>query len=141
VYALGTLGYDFGTEARRDSFTQEMARIGAGDTTVPPNPYDARQIERVSIPGRLAGRTTRLFSGQVVPVAEADDSTGDDLTSSLREFLTRVYYDLRNLGATSADRALNFAATNAFQAAHTFASAVAADLALDTIDVEKSPAA
>jgi cyanobactin maturation PatA/PatG family protease len=122
-------------------------------------------IERVSIPARLAGRTTRLFSGQVVPVAEAaqlrglfgwkvntlisaatqaaatetGDRPDDDLSSSLREFLTRVYYDLRNLGATSADRALNFAATNAFQAAHTFAAAVAAGLALDTIDVEKSP--
>ncbi len=50
-----------------------------------------------------------------------------------------MYYDLRNLGATSHDRALNFAATNAFQAANTFASAVAAGMALDTIAVEKSP--
>jgi cyanobactin maturation PatA/PatG family protease len=106
-----------------------------------------------------------LFSGQTVPVVEVGQNRGiygwevntlittaiqaararaseqseEGLRRSLREFLTRVYYDLRNLGTTSADRALNFAATNAFQAAHTFAEAVAAGMALDTIAVEKSP--
>ncbi|MEV5573891.1 PatA/PatG family cyanobactin maturation protease [Spirillospora sp. NPDC052269] len=224
IYALGTLGYDFGTEARRDSFKQLMSPTAEDGTVIPANPYDGRQmaahlaanpsearsliwtlnleltpiyaieatgpyasevyqlltrlltgevaaesdedyIERVSIPGRLTGRSVRLFSGQIVPVAEAEqirglfgwrintlidaatqaaarestDRTNDELSESLREFLTRVYYDLRNLGATSADRALNFAATNAFQAVHTFASAIAAGMALDTIDVEKSP--
>jgi len=225
VYALGTLGYDFGTEARRDSFKQLMAPVIADGTTVPASPYDSRQmaahlaasppearaltwtlnleltpiyaiepagpyaadvydllahllggeaaaeddeayVERVSLPGRLAGRTVRLFSGQVVPVVEVEQLRGlygwqvntlltaaaeavaaegaaeeqaPQVRSALREFLTRVYYDLRNLGATSADRALNFAVTNAFQAARTFAAAVAAGMALDTINVEKSP--
>ena len=37
VYALGKLGYDFGTEARRDTFVQAMP----GDT---PNPYDLPQM-------------------------------------------------------------------------------------------------
>jgi len=224
VYALGILGYDFGTEARRDSFKQLMAPADVGGTIVPANPYDSRQmvdhltanhseakaliwtlnleltpiyaiepvgpyaasvyelltrllggevarpdaaeyIERVSIPGRRSDRTVKLFSGQVLPVVEIDqirglygwqinsllgaatdaardvraDVAADDVGDSLREFLTRVYYDLRNLGATSRDRALNFAATNAFQAANTFATAVAAGMALDTIGVEKSP--
>jgi cyanobactin maturation PatA/PatG family protease len=224
VYALGVVGYDFGTEARRDSFKQTMAPVMIDDTTVPVNPYDARQmvdhlqanpseanaliwtlnleltpiyalepvgayaasiyelltrllegevaaeddpefIERVAVPGRLSGRTTRLFSGQTVPIVEIDGRRGlygwevnrlagaavdaaqalvGDLDNaainqSLREFLTRVYYDLRNLGATSRDRAMNFAATNAFQAAHTIASALASGMALDTINVEKSP--
>ncbi|MEV5573893.1 PatA/PatG family cyanobactin maturation protease [Spirillospora sp. NPDC052269] len=224
IYALGTLGYDFGTEARRDSFKQLMSPTAEDGTVIPANPYDGRQmaahlsanpsearsliwtlnleltpiyaieatgpyasevyqllsrlltgevaaetdedyIERVSIPGRLTGRSVRLFSGQIVPVAETDqirglfgwrintlidaatqaaaresgDRSNDELSESLREFLTRVYYDLRNLGATSADRALNFAATNAFQAVHTFATAIAAGMALDTINVEKSP--
>jgi cyanobactin maturation PatA/PatG family protease len=224
VYALGILGYDFGTEARRDSFKQIMAPADIGGTIVPANPYDSRQmvdhltanpseaksliwtlnleltpiyaiepigpyaasvyallttllggeiaahdaagyIERVSIPGRRTDRTVKLFSGQVVPVVEVEQIRGlygwqinsllgaateaaqavrrdvdeDDVGDSLREFLTRVYYDLRNLGATSSDRALNFAATNAFQAANTFAKAVAAGMALDTIAVEKSP--
>ncbi|HAO10106.1 MAG TPA: hypothetical protein DCQ51_02730, partial [Planktothrix sp. UBA8407] len=50
-----------------------------------------------------------------------------------------IYYDLRNLGTTSQDRALNFASTNAFQAATTFAQAVGAGMELDSITVEKSP--
>jgi len=224
VYALGTLGYDFGTEARRDSFKQLMPPAKAGNTLVPANPHDARQmvdylsnspsearsliwtinmeltplyaveavgpyahdvysvllhflggqvaaesaadyVDRVSVPGHLAGRTVRLFSGQIVPVIEAPNTRGlygwhvnqlvdaaagvvtdlhedadkGKLHRSLRGFLQRVYYDLRNLGTTSHDRALNFAATNAFQAAHTFAEAVAEGMELDTIEVEKSP--
>ncbi|WP_435253611.1 PatA/PatG family cyanobactin maturation protease [Streptomyces sp. 1222.5] len=224
VYALGILGYDFGTEARRDSFKQLMTAVVADGSAVPANPYDSRQmvdhltanpaeatsliwtlnleltpvyaiessspyaagvyelltsllageiaaeddkdfIERVSIPGRLTGRTVKLFSGQVVPVVDVTaprgvygwninslmtaalvaarrHPTGETdtvLTGRFQEFLARIYYDLRNLGATSADRALNFAATNAFQAADTFASAVADGMTLDTIDVEKSP--
>lgn len=44
VYALGTLGYDFGTEARRDSFKQLMPAYSIGGIPVPANPYDARQM-------------------------------------------------------------------------------------------------
>ncbi len=44
VYALGTLGYDFGTEARRDSFKQLMPAVEIDGTIVPANPYDARQM-------------------------------------------------------------------------------------------------
>ncbi len=225
VYALGTLGYDFGTEARRDSFKQLMPAFQIDDTLVPANPYDARQmvdylaqypsealeliwtlnleltpiyaikpagpyaghvydtliqlmtgevnaendpeyIERVSIPGKLTGQTVRLFSGQVVPVIEPQNNRGlygwkvnslveaaieslkggegetpedDAVRASLRGFLSKVYYDLRNLGATSRDRALNFAATNAFQASATFYDAVRSGMDLDTIHVEKSP--
>ena len=224
VYALGTLGYDFGTDARRDTFKQLMAPVEINGAVVPANPFDSRQmvdhlaahpsearsliwtlnmeltpiyaieadgayaaavyevlarllagevassddpayVERVAIPGRLPGRTVKLHNGQLVPVidceqlrglygwevnklvtaavaaaADAPGSTPDVVVAAnLREFLTKVYYDLRNLGMTSADRALNFAATNAFQAAHTFAGALAEGRVLDTIYVEKSP--
>jgi cyanobactin maturation PatA/PatG family protease len=45
VYSLGTLGYDFGTEARRDSFKQLMPPFDlGGGVMVPANPYDARQM-------------------------------------------------------------------------------------------------
>ncbi len=50
IFAIGAIGFDFGTEARRDSFRQLMPRHqiggGNGDTpvTVPPNPYDVRQL-------------------------------------------------------------------------------------------------
>ncbi|BAY66526.1 peptidase S8/S53 [Calothrix brevissima NIES-22] len=224
VYALGTLGYDFGTEARRDSFKQLMPANSIGDITVPANPHDARQmvdylaaspsesrsliwtlnieltpiyaiepqgafardtyavlqellagqiqaetseefVERVSIPGVLTGKTVKLFSGQVVPLIAPQNPRGiygwkintlvsaaietvqttvgdaeeEAIRRTLGSFLNRIYYDLRNLGTTSQDRALNFAATNAFQAASTFAEAVAAGMELDSIDIEKSP--
>lgn len=224
VYALGTLGYDFGTEARRDSFKQLMPANSIGDITVPANPHDARQmvdylaaspsesksliwilnieltpiyaiepqgafardtyavlqellagqiqaetseefVERVSIPGVLTGKTVKLFSGQVVPLIAPQNPRGmygwkintlvsaaietvqttvgdaqeEAIRRTLGSFLNRIYYDLRNLGTTSQDRALNFAATNAFQAASTFAEAVATGMELDSIDIEKSP--
>lgn len=224
VYALGTLGYDFGTEARRDSFKQLMPAYTVEDITVPANPHDARQmvdylaaspsesrsliwtlnieltpvyaiepagvygrdvyavlqellagqvqsessenyVERVSIPGILTGRTVKLFSGQVVPLiapesprglygwrvntlvtaametvqTTAEEADEAAMRRTLGSFLNRIYYDLRNLGTTSQDRALNFAATNAFQAASTFAEAVAIGMELDSITVEKSP--
>ncbi|MBW4616808.1 MAG: PatA/PatG family cyanobactin maturation protease [Desmonostoc vinosum HA7617-LM4] len=224
VYALGTLGYDFGTDARRDSFKQLMPGVTIDNTVVPANPYDARQmvdyladnpsegksliwtlnleltpiyaiepkgafardvygvlqellsgqiqpednedyVERVSIPGIITGRTVKLFSGQYVPVIEPQNTRGlygwkvntligaaldtigtqvggteeSNVRRTLGGFLNRIYYDFRNLGTTSQDRALNFATTNAFQAATTFAQAVAEGMELDTITVEKSP--
>ncbi|MDE5075012.1 MAG: PatA/PatG family cyanobactin maturation protease, partial [Trichodesmium sp. St5_bin2_1] len=44
IYALGTLGYDFGTEARRDSFKQLMPAVILDGVQVPANPYDGRQM-------------------------------------------------------------------------------------------------
>jgi cyanobactin maturation PatA/PatG family protease len=224
VYALGVLGYDFGSEARRDSFKQLMPGVSIEGTMIPANPYDARQmvdylgenlpeakaliwtlnleltpiyaiepvggfsrdvyevlqslldgqiqeetdpefVQRVSIPGVLTGRSVKLFSGQVIPVIEINNTRGlygwkvnslvtaaiasvqseagnaqeDAIRRTLSSFLNRIYYDLRNLGTTSQDRALNFASTNAFQAAQTFAQAVGAGYELDSITVEKSP--
>ena len=42
--SLGTLGYDFSTEARHDLFKQLMPNVEIDGTTVPANPYDARQM-------------------------------------------------------------------------------------------------
>lgn len=224
VYVLGSIGYDFGSEARRDSFKQLMPAVEIDGTIVPANPYDARQlvnylaenpsehksliwtinqelnpiyaievkggfaadvyevlqlmlagqsesedsdnfIERVSIPGQLTDKKIELFSGQEVPVITVNNIRGmygwkvnglvdaalqilsEDLADaneiqmrrSLSSFLKRVYFDLQNLGQTAKDRALNFAATNAFQAASSFAQAIATGMELDTIEVEKSP--
>ena len=119
----------------------------------------------MSIPGVLSGRTVKLFSGQVIPVIETQSTRGvygwkvnslvnaafaevqavtegadqDAMRRTLDSFLNRIYYDLRNLGTTSQDRALNFSVTNAFQAASTFSQAVAQGMELDSITVEKSP--
>ena len=225
VYALGTISYDFGTEARRDSFKQLMPPVEVDGIVVPPNPYDARQmvayladrpyearaliwtlnieltpvyalepagafaailyekfvemlagevlaesdedhIQRVSIPGRLTDRHSRLFSGQVVPVLQGENLRGAygwktnalvsqaaaavggrkgsksdaaSISENLRGFLDRVYYDLRNLGVLSSDRALNFAATNAFQAAAVFSEALGAGMQLESVETERSP--
>ncbi len=276
VYAIGTIGYDFGTEARRDSFKQLMPLVRSDNYqpypddessrpappvfAVPANPYDARQmanylrtafdyntgdpqtptyedipeaasliwtlnleltpiyaiepqdpfalavykhladfldgqvldkksndyIERVAIPGVLTGRTVTLFSGQVVPVIEPLNTRGmyawqvnqiidrviqairDQIPAgdppltpeqeaqvrySLENFLMRIYYDLRNLGQTSQERAQNFAATNIFQGAdalvkvlsnqsRTWVSSMtsqAVTMQLDSFNVERSP--
>jgi cyanobactin maturation PatA/PatG family protease len=224
VYALGTLGYDFDSEARRDSFKQLMPGVAIDGTAIPANPYDVRQmvdyladnlseaksliwtlnleltpiyaiepgrafaryvyavlqevlsgqiqpednenyVERVSIPGILTGRSVKLFSGQVVPVIEVPNTRGlygwkvntfvsaaiptfqeqareaeeDSIRRTLGNFLSRIYYDFRNLGTTPQDRALNFAATNAFQDPSTFAEVLAKGMELESITAEKSP--
>ena len=231
VFVLGTLGYDFGSEARRDAFKQLMAPEEVGGVLVPSNPYDARQmvkhfesnlsetksviwtlnleltpiyaieaegafardvyesllkiltgqikqendkdyIERVCIPGVLTGKKVTLFSGQVVPVISLTNSRGiygwrvndlidssvaalknhaestgvntansfdENLKKGLQDFLEKIYYNLRNLGTTSRDRALNYAGTNAFQATHTFSDSAIRGYELDDIQVEKSP--
>ena len=224
VYVLGTLGYDFGTEARRDTFKQLMPSITIDNLELPSNPYDARQmvdylesnlsetksliwtvnleltpiyaikpvgafaaeiyqvmqymlagqilpesdedyVERVSIPGMLTEETVKLFSGQIVPVIKVNSPRGmygwkvntliesaietvrteheiaDEarMRRSLTSFLNRIYYELRNVGQIARDRALNFAATNAFQAVQTFSQAVAMGMELHSIEVEKSP--
>ena len=224
VYVLGTLGYDFGTEAHRDTFKPLMPTITIDNLELPSNPYDARQmvdylesnlsetksliwtvnleltpiyaikpvgafaaeiyqvmqymlagqilpeadedyVERVSIPGMLTEETVRLFSGQIVPVIKVNSPRGmygwkvntliesaietvrteheiaDEarMRRSLTSFLNRIYYDLRNVGQIARDCALNFAATNAFQAVQTFSQAVAMGMELHSIEVEKSP--
>ena len=54
-------------------------------------------------------------------------------------FLERVYYEIRNLGQTSQERALNFAATNAFEVEKVYEKAIREEMELDTIEVERSP--
>jgi cyanobactin maturation PatA/PatG family protease len=237
VFAIGAIGFDFGTEARRDSFRQLMPRQRIGESepavTVAPNPYDVFQladyldnnksestnliwtlnldatpiyaveaeqtyaedvfvvlrsalrnqalptnddnyVSRVSIPGILTNRTRRLFSGQVLPVVmvrprglytwsekalvdlvvqgvqQTDADLSDDiLRQSIRNFLDKIYYQLRNLGQTSPDRALNYAATNAFIAMEVLQQGLLSAqmlgttekplYSLDTIAVSKSP--
>ncbi|NEO97900.1 MAG: PatA/PatG family cyanobactin maturation protease [Symploca sp. SIO2E9] len=224
VYVLGTVNYDFGTEARRDSFKQLMPPVTVNGNQFPGNPDDAGQIsdyidanlyearsliwtlnieltpiyalqpvgafadeiyetlqnmlagateakdhedyiERVSITGRLTKKTIKLFSGQIIPVVkiysprgmygwtvntlidsalqsvnvEIEEAQGDAIRKSLKSFLQHIYYDLRNLGQSNRDRALNFAATNAFQATATISEAVALGMEWHSVEVEKSP--
>ena len=102
-----------------------------------------RGAERVSIPGMISGNV-RLFNGQVVPVIHpeirgmcnwttdaliqavagappalvgarpADKQAYADKVGGIRSFLERLYYELRNLGITPQERAMNYAGANAF---------------------------
>jgi cyanobactin maturation PatA/PatG family protease len=224
VFALGIIGFDFGTEARRDSFQQLMSAssydiaqlcnyldanpsecaqliwtLNLDATPIyaiqPEVPYsedvykllrsilrgeslkqeDVDYVGRVSVPGVLTSKTVRLFSGQTVPVVVAprrgfyawnesallkavrdaipkppkgtDPGTVD---MYLRNFLHKVYFEFRNLGQTSADRALNYSATNLFQLGAALAKIINPKelipniaegtlYAFDSISVSKSP--
>jgi cyanobactin maturation PatA/PatG family protease len=127
-----------------------------------------KKSDLVSIPGKIKGRTT-LRNGQVVdtvvpelrgmynwktkdlvdgvitkakaakagPAAKAD---APDVTEiGVTNFLHRVYYELRNLGVTSEERAINYASTNAIKVAEVYAGAAADGMELDAISVERSP--
>jgi cyanobactin maturation PatA/PatG family protease len=213
VFALGQLGYDFGTEARRDSIMQHMKQPANPHDPVQllaylkENPWDAAailwtlnldatpiyalqaqggfasetyqrlgdflgeqvrgEVERVSIPGYSTG-SARLLTGQVVPIIwpvlrgmyswntmalvqaisgtpprdkapqkEKEEYGGK--AEAVANFLRRVYEELRNLGITPQDRAINYTATNAFQVTEAFKDAIKEEMDLDTIEVERSP--
>jgi cyanobactin maturation PatA/PatG family protease len=117
--------------------------------------------ERVSIPGEVVGRAT-LFTGETVPIIKPDirgmyswktsvlaaatqhaAGATDDAAQDLQDFLTRVYDLTRNLGVTSQDRAVNYAATDALVLQGIFKDVRTEPrfrgLELDTFTVEKSP--
>ncbi len=121
------------------------------------------KAERVSIPGILDG-TVQLTNGMSVPVVVPDlrgmfNWTTRELVAQvcgkrgesaaekkeyeakftgLKDFLERIYHGVRNLGRAPDERALNFAATNAFNLEHVFEQTAKADLQLDEIAVERS---
>ena len=215
LYAIGTIDYDFGTTARRDSLVQD-GRVSTGTPWNPNDPMELldnleqqpweassliwtlnqeqtpiyailpsgayaskgyellRQflreqltegVERVSIPG-ITGGSVRLLSGVVVPViipsvrgmyswsttaltnsilGEPPESEAEQTQSyeqraeGITNFLDRIYYELRNLGIIPQERAVNYAATNAFQIARVFEQAASENMQLDQIEVEISP--
>jgi cyanobactin maturation PatA/PatG family protease len=206
IFIVGTLGYDFGTEARLDYFTQtmgaqkghpfdpvEMANHLVKDDHAeessaliwllkidgipvyaiePDNQFavlqyarliqflkeqETKGVERLSIAGVVSGET-RLFNGQVIPKispvlrgmfnwsSEAlakhvlgSGSNNDEQSTLLSNFLNRVYYELRNLGRSSHERAINYAATNAYQMKEIFDDAFSQNLVLSKIGAEPSP--
>ena len=201
VFAIGQLGCDFGTEARRDSIMQHMDQPAIPQEPnqllayLAKNPWDAAailwtlnlnstpiyamqgqgafaidtyqrlreflseqakgEVERVSISGYIAGNA-RLLTGQVVPIiwpvlrgmyswnttaliAAVAATADSEEAKGVANFLLRVYEELRNLGVTPQDRAINYAATNAFQVTEVFKDAIKEGMDLDTIEVERSP--
>lgn len=208
VFALGKLGYDFGTESRRDSIGQHMDgsvnnpsdllaflddhpdqatsviwTLNLDATPIyailPHGPFAIKGyerlrqflseqltegVERVSIPGRIIGQTT-LLSGQSIPVIvpelrcmyswstaalikavcgepPAEPADNDDYsrqTGAVTNFLQRIYDEMRNLGISSQDRALNYAGSNVASANSIFTAALNKKLELHSIVVKPSP--
>jgi cyanobactin maturation PatA/PatG family protease len=116
------------------------------------------EIERVSVPGYSTGRgSVTLLSGEEVPVLVppagrgmfswstkalldlvVDGNEDQALKNHLEEFLNRIYHDFRNAGSSPRERALNFAATNLFQAVDVLKRATGEGRVLESIRVEKS---
>jgi hypothetical protein len=65
--------------------------------------------------------------------------TDEEVRELLRQVLNKLYYEYRNLGITSPDRALNFAATNIFQITSALVAALLDWRTLERIDVGRSP--
>ena len=75
----------------------------------------------------------------------------NEIEGTFRSILNKIYYEFRNLGVTSPDRALNFAATNIVQLVDVLAGVLGGTQTTDqgtklikprqlqTIDVLKSP--
>jgi hypothetical protein len=74
---------------------------------------------------------------------KADPKVSDDLIArEMRRFFGKIYYSIRNRGLTPEDRAINAAATNAFNAFNispTIVEAGQEGLTLRDIGVERSP--
>jgi hypothetical protein len=130
-----------------------IAVLGAGAAA----PEGQPSIERMSVPGIVTARRRSLRTGQRVPVAAvgrpdgisawrtgdlAAVAQGPDGDESVRDatadLLARIYHHHRNDGTLGPDRALNFAGTNAVQAAAVVRQAVARGLRLHRLAVDKS---
>jgi cyanobactin maturation PatA/PatG family protease len=122
-----------------------------------------RENVRFAFPGYASG-VTRLMNGMILPVlypdkrgmvelnpnnlaksaaaaikGEPKGAEARDLKEDILGFLVRVWDEMRNLGISPGERALNYAATNAFQPAMVFADAVGKRLELFAIRVSQSP--
>jgi hypothetical protein len=76
------------------------------------------------------------------PAAKAPQDEKDahaQRKAGVRNFLDRVYHGLRNLGLTPQDRAINFAATNAFAFAKVYEAALKGKMELESVNVVRSP--
>jgi len=124
-------------------------------------------VERMSLPGMIIGQV-ELMNGIVVPtvrpalagmftwslealvqalsamsttgVANDPGKTGTfNPLDGLRTFLARIYEEMRNVGLAPQDRALNYAATNAFQVNEIFAKIRGRNIHIEKFEVIRSP--
>ncbi|CAN7607425.1 S8 family serine peptidase [Bosea sp. LjRoot9] len=121
------------------------------------------EVEFASIPGVIAGQTT-LYDGNVVDVLVPDlrgmhswsvgaytkaivderkkvepKASEAILKQDVSRFLGKILFSIRNKGVTPQDRALNAAATNAFNFSEVLKDAGRESMTLRDISVERSP--
>lgn len=89
--------------------------------------WSTRQLTRALAGRRPARRNRKAAAIHATKVAE------------IESFLARVFHELRNFGLSAEERALNFAATRAFEMRQIFEPAFRDGLALAAIDVEPAP--
>ncbi|HAA11745.1 MAG TPA: peptidase S8, partial [Cytophagales bacterium] len=123
-------------------------------------------IDMISVPGVIDGQI-KLLSGQVIPVirphlramynwrtldlvrdtVEIIDNDGIDendgkwregISARILNFVNRIYFELQNLGVSSGDRALNYAATNIFNVGDKISLELSGGYVLKSISVAKS---
>ena len=125
--------------------------------------WSDKNVEFVSLPGVLAGSTT-LYDGQPVDVVMPDlrgmfswaakkyvaaltdarkkavaGLSEEQAKVQIDRFLGKIYFSIRNRGLSPEERALNAAATNAFNFSPVIVQAGAEGLSLKDIGVERSP--
>jgi len=122
-----------------------------------------KDVEFISLPGVLAGQIA-LYDGQIIDAVvpdlrgmfswdtdkytkalrdglkKADPSVSDTLIMrEMKRFFGKIYYSIRNRGLSPEERAINAAATNAFNFSDTILEAGEEGLTLRDIGVERSP--
>jgi hypothetical protein len=97
-----------------------------------------------ALPGMYSWTTAALVSSVIEATAggggrrKAASAGKEEVQEAVTNFLERVYYELRNLGREPHERALNYAATNAFEPEQVYERALSEQAELDTIEVEPS---
>jgi hypothetical protein len=122
-----------------------------------------KEVEFVSLPGVLAGQVA-LYDGQIVDavipdlrglfawdtdnyvvavkaaVAKAKPNVDDKvLDRDMRRFFGKIQFSIRNRGMSAEERAINAAATNAFNISDVIVEAGEEGLTLRDVGVERSP--
>lgn len=147
--------------------TAVAAAAAAPGEKKPKKPIPPPAVERMSLPGIVNGEV-ELMNGMVIPTIRpalgamymwstealvaaldrlpAEGAPNDpgkpgafDPRDGLRTFLNRIYEELRNVGLAPQDRALNFAATNAYQAMDIFVKIRGRNIHIEKFEVVRSP--
>ncbi len=122
-----------------------------------------KDVEFISLPGVIAGQVA-LYDGQIVDAVVPDrrgmfswdtdnyvkalrntlkrvkaDMSDEQVEREMRRFFGKIQFSIRNRGLSPEERAINAAATNAFNISSIIAEAGEEGLSLRDVGVERSP--